>query len=264
MGQSAGASTTASLMEFDWGPTGPPFRAAALFSGSTQVIRQSYGNFSSWNALALSVGCSQTAGSTLQLACMKSVSATALMNATGTNNLVFLPVDDDITRSSTPAALTRAGKVANVPILAGTMQNDGSLFAFGQLNFDEWIQSGGITGQLYGFNPTLKGKISLEDAHRAYPQYILDPLDAIQAAFRDYVFLCSEQSVLKQRIQTFPSTPIWRSVIRRCSSILILRCTLTPCLSSYSFGTVNPGLEHGLVFLKAFHGSDIPFGWSIS
>lgn len=79
------------------------------------------GTFSNWNALATQLKCTQPAGSTAQFACMKKVSSTDLINAVGSSNLQFVPIDDDITRSSAPTALTKSGKVANVPILAGTV-----------------------------------------------------------------------------------------------------------------------------------------------
>lgn len=238
-GQSAGSSTTSSFLEHEYSGK-VPLSAAILLSGATQTLRNPYGSFTSWNKLASLVGCTQPSGSAAQFTCMKGISADVLNTMLGVKNLFFAPVDDDITRSSAPQKLIATKKVPNVPVMAGTTQDDGTLFSTGQLTFDDWIQNGGVTGQLYGFNPTLKGKLDINKAHAAYPQYQTNTLDAIQAAFRDYVFLCPEQKEMKARKAAFPNTPIWR----------------------YSFGAINPGEEHGVLTLKAFHASDIPFAFN--
>lgn len=105
----------------------PPFRGAMMFSGQMSVgLLGSTANpedTTNWDSLAGVVGCN---GSTEdQLQCMRDVPEKDLVRAMSTAQVAFLPVTDNVTLPSGRAQRWREGKNAKVPVLMGTIAEEG-------------------------------------------------------------------------------------------------------------------------------------------
>jgi acetylcholinesterase len=102
-----------------------PFRAAMMFSGQMSVgylgSTASHHDTSYWDNLTTVVGCQGPD----QLQCMRDVPADDLVNAMSTAGSAFLPITDNVTIPSGRAERWRSGDVARVPVLMGTVAEEG-------------------------------------------------------------------------------------------------------------------------------------------
>jgi acetylcholinesterase len=130
-GQSAGSmSVDAHLTAYANEDNGtPPFRAAILSSG--QMSWGLLGStpqpdaYASWNNLSRAMNCGEEASET-QLECMRIANATEIVEQMGALQLAFSPLrDNNVTLPSKTAARWRDGNVAKVPILTGTVAQEG-------------------------------------------------------------------------------------------------------------------------------------------
>lgn len=107
----------------------PPFRAAIMSSG--QMSWGLLGStpqpdaYASWNNLSQVLKCGQEA-SEEQLECMRTANATEIVEQMGNLGLAFMPLrDNNVTLPSKTAARWREGNVARVPVLTGTVAQEG-------------------------------------------------------------------------------------------------------------------------------------------
>ncbi|KAF9007674.1 carotenoid ester lipase precursor [Hymenopellis radicata] len=141
-GDSAGACSITTQMLVNDGDTEGLFRGAFVHSGSplpTGDLEHDY------DALVNGTGC---AGSPDTLACLRTVPYDALKAAVDTAPpypsvipLAYMPRADGVMLSDAPQRLIHQGKVANIPIVSGDCDDEGTLFSIAQRNVttdDEW------------------------------------------------------------------------------------------------------------------------------
>ncbi|KAF5358876.1 hypothetical protein D9757_012298 [Collybiopsis confluens] len=171
MGQSAGGFSVSGLV-VRHAEKNPPFRAAIIFSG-TVPDKSAVPNFSAFNGFAQAMNCTQAPG-VERLDCLRTVSATDIRVFTnGPVSGSFQPLIDNTTTFADNLERIRAGNIAQVALLAGSTQNDGTLFTIGESNLTQFIQR---------FNT------SADFVRGLYPGE--NDTDVIADAFRDEIFLC--------------------------------------------------------------------------
>ncbi|KAK0460006.1 carotenoid ester lipase precursor [Desarmillaria tabescens] len=130
-GESAGAISAAMHMIAYDGDTQGLFRAAFMQSGSPDPY---------YDDIVVQTGCS---GSDDTLACLRTVSYKTLKAAIDNSPFIFdyqslalawLPRADGVLFSDNPQRLVEQGKIANVPIVSGDCDDEGTLFSFASLN----------------------------------------------------------------------------------------------------------------------------------
>ncbi|KAJ6582340.1 Alpha/Beta hydrolase protein [Mycena capillaripes] len=177
MGQSAGAASVGLAIVRDRVNT--PFRAGIMLSGAP-TSSSPVPSFDAFDGFAEAVGCSQTPG-LARLECLKKVPAAEIRNFTnGPLSGSFGPVVDNVTTFTNPLERIRAGITANVPIILGNMENDGSAFALGMTN---------LTAFLEGEIPDIK--ISPDLVRSLYPGE--NDTEVISDSLRDTGFRCPDE-----------------------------------------------------------------------
>jgi acetylcholinesterase len=125
-GESAGSMSVDIQVNACGSKSPPPFRGAMMFSGQMSVgLLGSTANpddTTNWDSLAGVVGCNDTED---QLQCMRDVPEKDLVKAMSTAQVAFLPVTDNVTLPSGRAERWREGKNAKVPVLMGTIAEEG-------------------------------------------------------------------------------------------------------------------------------------------
>ncbi|KAF5021610.1 hypothetical protein F66182_6357 [Fusarium sp. NRRL 66182] len=118
----------------------PPFRGAIMFSGQMSIgLLGSTANpqdVSNWDNLAAVAGCKDSKD---QLQCMRDVPEDDLVEAMSTAGSAFLPVTDNVTLLSGRAERWREGQIAKVPVLTGTIAEEGRGLVNRNLSFDKFL-----------------------------------------------------------------------------------------------------------------------------
>jgi carboxylesterase 2 len=133
-----------------------PFRAGVMLAGAP-TSASPIPSFASFDAFAAAVGCSQAPGSS-RLNCLKQVPAATIRNFTnGPLSGSFGPVVDkyvgsilnssyayglslsSVTVFADPLERLRRRATANVPIIIGNMENDGTAFTEGLTNLTAFL-----------------------------------------------------------------------------------------------------------------------------
>ncbi|KAL0577126.1 hypothetical protein V5O48_004879 [Marasmius crinis-equi] len=139
-GESAGAISVALHMLADGGDTKGLYRAGFMQSGSPIPVGDITHGQKYYDSIVQDTGCS---GSADTLACLRTVSYTKLKAAIDKTpsifsyqslNLAWLPRADGVFLSDAPQKLVQQGKVANVPIVNGDCDDEGTLFSLSTLN----------------------------------------------------------------------------------------------------------------------------------
>ncbi|KAI8822384.1 Carboxylesterase [Fimicolochytrium jonesii] len=231
-GQSAGAVSVESLVLE--GPVADrPFRAAITQSNvASQFLARPVGPL--FNGLAAAVGCDATA-TAAQLTCMREKPADALIQAEQSLNLPFSIVVDEFTIFSDPVARRTSGLAAKVPMVIGTMQDEGFMFTLGTANFTQFVQAtfpGAPVEVVTALYPIGAGKPYATDS------------DAAAAAFRDVVFQCKAR--IDSAIHAVKSNPRVHRYLYQ---------------ASFANQQIIPGLPNG-----AYHSAELPleFGFPIA
>ncbi|PBK67236.1 alpha/beta-hydrolase [Armillaria solidipes] len=139
-GESAGAISAAlHTIAYD-GDTQGLFRAAFMQSGSPIPVGDLEGGQKYYDDIVAQTGCS---GSDDTLACLRTVSYETLKAAIDNSPFIFdyqslvlawLPRADGVLFSDNPQRLVEQGKIANVPIVSGDCDDEGTLFSLASLN----------------------------------------------------------------------------------------------------------------------------------
>jgi len=158
-----------------------PFRAAIMSSGQMSFgilgLRQS--SQDAWTNLTNAVGCT---GEEV-LKCMGNVPVKALTDAMAERDIVFGPDNDNITVFSNAADRWRYGLVAKVPILTGTVADEGTALMDQNLDLTTFLDA--------NFPLEVISSRTRETILSAYPteSYPTD-FDVISAIYTDFVWLC--------------------------------------------------------------------------
>ncbi|KAK0185686.1 carotenoid ester lipase precursor [Armillaria mellea] len=139
-GESAGAISAAMhTIAYD-GDTQGLFRAAFMQSGSPIPVGDLEGGQKYYDDIVVRTGCS---GSDDTLACLRTVSYEILKAAIDNSPFIFdyqslklawLPRADGVLFSDNPQRLVQQGKIANIPIVSGDCDDEGTLFSLASLN----------------------------------------------------------------------------------------------------------------------------------
>ncbi|KAJ9605057.1 hypothetical protein H2200_010447 [Cladophialophora chaetospira] len=195
-GESAGALSVDILVTSY--PTKAPFRAAIEESGQGSYRFPVTNPYASWNTLAAAVGCNDTATT---LKCMRGVPAMTLKNTSEHLALAFNFKTDNYTFIANRTAARLAGKIAKVPVLAGTNANEGTLFTYGATNLSDYL-----TTTL----PTAPSSY-LDQIANAYPigsPGIANSSQQISQIYTELIFQCSQARQLKDNKAA--GIPTWR------------------------------------------------------
>ncbi|SJL07135.1 related to Lipase 4 [Armillaria ostoyae] len=139
-GESAGAISAAlHTIAYD-GDTQGLFRAAFMQSGSPIPVGDLEGGQKYYDDIVVQTGCSDSADT---LACLRTVPCKTLKAAIDNSPFIFdyqslvlawLPRADGVLFSDNPQRLVEQGKIANVPIVSGDCDDEGTLFSLASLN----------------------------------------------------------------------------------------------------------------------------------
>ena len=153
-----------------------PFRAGIMLSGAI-VSTSPVLNFSIFDAFATAMGCGQSPGPQ-RLQCLRNVPASTIRAYTngpdsglftsGVDKYVFFSTQEEvpdvigsITSFDDPLERIRAGQIARVPILLGSMEDDGSV--------DVYNTSESLSTSLADQLGSLAGSVSTDEARALYP-----------------------------------------------------------------------------------------------
>ncbi|KAI0060904.1 alpha/beta-hydrolase [Artomyces pyxidatus] len=179
MGQSAGSDAVALAILRHKSLADAPFRAGIMLS-DVPLTTSTALNFSSFNAFALAVGCAQPLGSAARLQCLRAVPAAAIRSYTngptgGSSGFVV----DNVTVFGNALQRIRDHQLAPVPILLGSMQEDGTFFSYGLTDLQAFLDSNRVAASLILSAPVVR---------LLYPG-LSDP-EIIAAVVRDIGFRC--------------------------------------------------------------------------
>jgi len=139
-GESAGAISASLHMLANGGNTEGLFRGAFMESGSPIPVGDISHGQPYYDAVVSQTGCS---GSADTLACLRTVPYAKLKAAINKSPGIFsyqslilawLPRADGVFLTDNPQRLVQAGKVANIPIVSGDCDDEGTLFSLSTLN----------------------------------------------------------------------------------------------------------------------------------
>jgi len=183
-------------------------------------------NFTIFDKFATAMGCGQPPGPQ-RLSCLRNVPATTIRNYTsGPNSVPFTPSVDNVTILYDPLQRIRQGQIAQVPILLGSMEDDGAIIALGLPN-----NISATISEVFGPFEVL---LSPDLVRALYPG--LNDSQVIAAGTRDYAFRCP----VKLWSDAFVSSGI-KNVYR------------------YTYGAVFADLEPPeYPSLGAYHASELP------
>ncbi|KAI9758888.1 MAG: hypothetical protein M4579_002772 [Chaenotheca gracillima] len=196
-GQSAGAESVDALV------TGfaknAPFRGAILQSGQISVFPLEPGNGSlpAWETLVKSLGCE---GQPSELACVRAAPASTVRTTIETDELIFYPVTDEVTFVSNPALRRSVRDIATVPLLLGSLSQEGRAFTYGMDNLEEFVSM-----------EIPSGKIVAAALNLAYPigsPGISNANDQIGQIFTELVFQCPAADLSHESAAA--GIPTWR------------------------------------------------------
>ncbi|KAI0060458.1 carotenoid ester lipase precursor [Artomyces pyxidatus] len=243
-GESAGAISVAMHLLTNGGNTEGLFRAGFMQSGSPIPVGDISGGQPYYDALVRGTGCS---GSSDTLQCLRDAPYASLKSAMDDTPGIFayqslvlawLPRADGVFLTAPPQQLVLQGSVANVPIISGDCDDEGTLFSLSTLNVTTDQQLQDYLSQIYLPNATTA---EIEHLLELYPEDITEGspfdtgiLNALTPQFKrlaalqgDVVFQAPRRFFLQQRSG---KQNIWSFLSKRLKDI--------------------PGLG-------SFHGSDI-------
>ncbi|EXK36914.1 hypothetical protein FOXG_09027 [Fusarium oxysporum f. sp. lycopersici 4287] len=206
--------------------TSPPFRAAMMFSGQMSVgylgSTASHHDTSYWDNLTTVVGCQGPE----QLQCMREVPGDDLVKAMGTAGSAFLPITDNVTILSDRAERWRDGDVAIIPVLMGTIAEEGRGLINRNISLETFLGA-------YLSEP-LVSKSQQKTILKAYDDPSLKTdFDVAAAIYTDFVWQCP-QAILAN-----------------------ISASINPTWRFYFNASVTSLLDDKYSWLGKFHGSDV-------
>ncbi|KAF6828119.1 para-nitrobenzyl esterase [Colletotrichum plurivorum] len=223
-GQSAGS--LAVDLHLQTHPHSPPFRAAIMSSGQMSfgpLSSPSPNDASAWAQLSAAVGCPSS-----NLSCMTHVPASTLINAMPRDRITFSPQQDNITVLPNPSDRWKSDNIAQVPILTGTVAEEGRGLINDQINLKPFLSA--------FFPPALVPEEVTEkivSTYRSDPKLTTD-FDIAAAIYTDYLWTCPQFKLASTASSN--KIPTWR----------------------YSFNaSILHLLSEEFSWLGKFHGSEI-------
>lgn len=140
-GQSAGALSVDQHLKAYATELPLPFRAAIMSSGQTSfglLASPSPSDGKEWSALASAVGCANSTGG---MDCMKKISPEDLVEAMSKHSISCGPELDHVTVWGSPAELWNSGQVTRVPILTGTVAEEGRSLVNDEVDLASWLEA---------------------------------------------------------------------------------------------------------------------------
>lgn len=138
-GESAGSLSIDILMHAHAGVEKPPFRGAIMSSGEYSFSGWGFAadplDTSQWDNIAKAAGCNRN-----QIPCLRKLSPEKLLDAAVKVGARFMPIQDNTTVPSGRAAAWRQGKVAKVPLLAGTTAQEGRSLVSPHISLEKFNQ----------------------------------------------------------------------------------------------------------------------------
>jgi carboxylesterase type B len=195
-GESAGALSVDALVTSY--SKNPPFRAAIEESGQGTFRALSKTPNAAWNKLAAAVGCNTSAST---LSCMRALPASTLKNTTEHLGLAFTAVVDNYTFVANRTAARLSGKIAKVPLMAGTNANEGTVFTYGDTNLTAYLATALPTAPQSYYN----------EIAAAYPigsPGIANVSQQIAAIYTEFAFQCTQARELRDTKSV--GIPTWR------------------------------------------------------
>ncbi|KAK2616954.1 hypothetical protein QQS21_000043 [Conoideocrella luteorostrata] len=173
-GESAGSLSVDIHMHVHANSKKPPFRGAIMSSGEFSfgmlATTGSPNDTANWDNIAKASGCKDG-----KIECLRKVPAEKLLNTTIATGASFMPIQDNKAVPAGRASAWRQGKVAKVPVLAGTIAQEGrslvnrniSLERFNQVYLSEPLVTKKKLGEIYQYyrqQPDLKSDFALASA----------------------------------------------------------------------------------------------------
>ena len=181
-GQSAGAWSVDNLLTAM--PKDPPFRAAATVSGQYTFLTPGLIDTTKYYfpPLLEATQCGSKTGAidAAVLKCLKNVPAVELRYIIEHYSLLFYPQADNRTMVAHPIQARQSGNFAKVPLMTGTVEDEGSVNLFGSDNLTEFLQ------QDFGAVPGL-----VDEIIAAYPRGAGESDNGlVSTIFTDWFFKC--------------------------------------------------------------------------
>ncbi|KAF4970859.1 hypothetical protein FSARC_2225 [Fusarium sarcochroum] len=206
----------------------PPFRGAMMFSGQMSIgylgSTANPQDTSYWDNLTAVAGCRNSKD---QLQCMRDVPEDDLVEAMTTAGSAFLPVTDNVTIPSGRAERWQQGKVAKVPVLTGTIAQEGRGLVNRNLSIETFLAT-------YLSEP-LVSKKQQETILKVYendPRLKKD-FDVVAAIYTDFLWQCPQAIYAN------------------------LSASINPTWRFYFNTSVTSLLDDKYAWLEKFHGSDV-------
>ncbi|KID63646.1 uncharacterized protein G6M90_00g064270 [Metarhizium brunneum] len=227
-GESAGSLSVDIHMHAYTNVTKPPFRGAIMSSGEFSFgllgTTAAPNNTKAWDSVVKEAGCK--GASTID--CLRTMPAEKLVNITQKAGTIFIPIEDNRAVPAGRASAWRQGNLAKVPILAGTIAQEGRALVNRNISLDRFNEA-------YLFGPFF----SNEQRDEIYAHYRKLPglktdFDLAAAIYTDFLWQCPMQKLTQ--VSASIHNPTWRyyfnmSIVDRLPS------------------------EYG--YLGKFHGSDL-------
>ncbi|KAJ7103838.1 Alpha/Beta hydrolase protein [Mycena epipterygia] len=126
-------------------------------------------SFSSFDAFASAVGCTQPPGPA-RPDCLRRFPVSTIGNfMNGPLSNLFAPIVDNVTVFSNPLERIRSSSTVKVPIVLGNMENDGSVSAVGMSNLTAFLESeipGSISPAVWALYPGQNDSLVISDSLR--------------------------------------------------------------------------------------------------
>lgn len=171
-------------------PHDPPFRAAITMSGQYSFLAPGLlPVLPYWQGLLEGLNCTSLSP-TDAIDCVKKAPVAYIREVIERGGLLFYPQVDNSTMIAHPIRARMTGNFAKVPLITGTVANEGSVNVFGQNNLTAWLQ------QDFGQFPSVYQAI-LEN----YPKQPGESdAQVISRIFSDFYFLCVSLDVKSSTI----------------------------------------------------------------
>lgn len=207
-GESAGSLSVDIHMHAYANVTKPPFRGAIMSSGEFSFgllgTTAAPNNTKAWQSVVKEAGCK--GASTID--CLRTMPAEKLVNITQKAGAIFIPIEDNRAVPAGRASAWRQGNLAKVPILAGTIAQEGRALVNRNISLDRFNEA-------YLFEPFF----SNEQRDEIYAHYRKLPglktdFDLAAAIYTDFLWQCVGISADTRRARRQAD----RNVCSRCKS----------------------------------------------